>query len=189
VRLAFFAQVADAAGMTPAPGALVPRTNASQSPRRGAGAVVCLRGRNVSCDIDMAAARATAGGEGARVIADFHFLRWNGSGVLSGRASDVGALRNLKAGAGVPLATVTPDDGDVRWIARRAHTQRQQMQTDSEARWNDLGDRAPERALIPTRLDHPLGAHAAAVLCAQRPQGGERGRMALHRRLAAPRGL
>jgi len=108
-------------------------------PRRGAGTVVCLRGRNVSCDIDMAAARATAGGEGARVIADFHFLRWNGSGVLSGRASDVGALRNLKAGAGVPLATVTPDDGDVRWIARRAHTQRQQMQTDSEARWNDLG--------------------------------------------------
>src|SRR5262252_2431629 len=48
----------------------------------------------------------------------------------------------------------------------------------------DDTDRAPERALIPTRLDHPLGAHAAAVLCAQRPQGGERGRMALRRRLA-----
>jgi Ca-activated chloride channel homolog len=30
VRLAFFAEVADAAGMTPAPGALVPRTNALQ---------------------------------------------------------------------------------------------------------------------------------------------------------------
>jgi Ca-activated chloride channel homolog len=52
---------------------------------------------------------------------------------------DVGALRNLKVEAGVPVATLTPDDADVQWIARRAQTHLQQMQTDSEARWNDLG--------------------------------------------------
>jgi formylglycine-generating enzyme required for sulfatase activity len=46
VRLAFFAEVADAAGMTPAPGALVPWTNALQkSWRRSAGRWRCWRWR------------------------------------------------------------------------------------------------------------------------------------------------
>jgi Ca-activated chloride channel homolog len=52
---------------------------------------------------------------------------------------DVDALRNLKAAANVQVATVTPDDADVQWIARRAQTHLQQQETDSEARWKDLG--------------------------------------------------
>ena len=52
---------------------------------------------------------------------------------------DVGALRNLKAEANVQVATVTRDDADVQWIARRAQTHLQQKQTDSQVRWNDLG--------------------------------------------------
>jgi len=52
---------------------------------------------------------------------------------------DVGALRKLKADADVQVATVTLDDADVQWIARRAQTHLQQKETDSKARWNDLG--------------------------------------------------
>ena len=52
---------------------------------------------------------------------------------------DVGALRNLKAEADAQVATLTLDDADVQWIARRAQSHLQQKEIDSEARWNDLG--------------------------------------------------
>lgn len=51
---------------------------------------------------------------------------------------DVDALKALK-GAGVKVATITPDDADVQWIARRVQTHLQQKLTDEKARWKDVG--------------------------------------------------
>ncbi len=52
---------------------------------------------------------------------------------------DVDALRRLGREAGVQVATVTPDDADVDWIARRAQTNLRQQQADADARWRDVG--------------------------------------------------
>jgi Ca-activated chloride channel homolog len=52
---------------------------------------------------------------------------------------DVDALRKLKSETGVQVATVTVDDSDVQWIARRMQTHLQQKEADTEARWNDVG--------------------------------------------------
>jgi Ca-activated chloride channel family protein len=52
---------------------------------------------------------------------------------------DVEGLRRLKSEAGVAVATVTPDDADVRWIQRRIQSHLQQKQADAESRWKDEG--------------------------------------------------
>ncbi len=52
---------------------------------------------------------------------------------------DVDALRRLGREAGVEVATVTTDDADVEWIARRAQTHLRQQQSDAGARWRDVG--------------------------------------------------
>lgn len=51
---------------------------------------------------------------------------------------DADALRKL-AGGDVEVATVTPDDADVRWVARRVRTHLAQKTTDDQARWQDEG--------------------------------------------------
>jgi Ca-activated chloride channel homolog len=52
---------------------------------------------------------------------------------------DMDALRRLKSEAGVALATVSRDNSDVQWIARRAQTHLEQKEMDTDARWNDVG--------------------------------------------------
>jgi len=52
---------------------------------------------------------------------------------------DADALRKLGRASDVEVATVTPDDTDVRWIARRVHTHLAQKTTDEQARWQDEG--------------------------------------------------
>jgi len=52
---------------------------------------------------------------------------------------DADALRKLGRGGDVEVATVTPDDADVRWIARRVRTHLAQKTTDDQARWQDEG--------------------------------------------------
>jgi Ca-activated chloride channel family protein len=52
---------------------------------------------------------------------------------------DVEGLRKLRSDAGIPVATVTLDDGDVRWIERRVQTHLRQRQAETEARWRDFG--------------------------------------------------
>jgi Ca-activated chloride channel family protein len=51
---------------------------------------------------------------------------------------DTDALKGLARGD-VEVATVTPDDTDVRWIARRARTHLAQKTTDEQSRWQDEG--------------------------------------------------
>jgi Ca-activated chloride channel family protein len=52
---------------------------------------------------------------------------------------DGDGLRRLKSEAGVPVATITLDDGDVRWIERRVQTHLRQRQADAQTRWRDVG--------------------------------------------------
>jgi len=54
---------------------------------------------------------------------------------------DVDGLRRLKSEADLQLATVTPDDADIEWIARRIGTHLEQKEADAnaEARWRDIG--------------------------------------------------
>jgi Ca-activated chloride channel family protein len=52
---------------------------------------------------------------------------------------DVDGLHRLRSETGVPVATVTLDDADVRWIQRRAQTHLEQKQADATTRWNDRG--------------------------------------------------
>lgn len=52
---------------------------------------------------------------------------------------DVAALRKLQSESKVQVATVTNDDSDVQWIARRAQSHLQRIEMDSEARWSDVG--------------------------------------------------
>jgi Ca-activated chloride channel family protein len=52
---------------------------------------------------------------------------------------DVDALKRLKSEAGIQLATITSDDQDVQWIARRAQAHLQQAQTAASTRWEDVG--------------------------------------------------
>jgi Ca-activated chloride channel family protein len=52
---------------------------------------------------------------------------------------DVAALRRLHDGTGVPVATITADDSDVKWIERRVQTHLQQRQTEANTRWRDEG--------------------------------------------------
>ena len=49
------------------------------------------------------------------------------------------SLRRLKSETGVPLTLATPDEFDVRWVARRAQSHLEQKETDSETRWKDVG--------------------------------------------------
>jgi Ca-activated chloride channel family protein len=52
---------------------------------------------------------------------------------------DVDALEKLGGEAGIPVATVTADDGDVRWVERRIRTHFEQRQEEGETRWRDMG--------------------------------------------------
>ncbi|SNT12029.1 Ca-activated chloride channel family protein [Tardiphaga sp. OK246] len=52
---------------------------------------------------------------------------------------DVEALQRLRSGAGIRLASITADDQDVQWIARRAASHLLQAQTDAGTRWQDIG--------------------------------------------------
>ena len=52
---------------------------------------------------------------------------------------DMDSLRRLKSETGVLLTLATPDDSDVRWVARRAQSHLEQKETDSETRWKDVG--------------------------------------------------
>src|SRR5262245_45021926 len=51
---------------------------------------------------------------------------------------DVDGLKKLKD-AGLRVATITQDDTDVAWIARRAQAHLQQKQADAATRWKDAG--------------------------------------------------
>jgi Ca-activated chloride channel family protein len=52
---------------------------------------------------------------------------------------DVDALKRLKSETGIQLATITADDQDVQWIARRAQAHLQEAQTEGNTRWEDVG--------------------------------------------------
>lgn len=52
---------------------------------------------------------------------------------------DVDALKALQAASTVQIATVTPDDGDVRWIVRRIQTSFAQKTAEGLTRWYDAG--------------------------------------------------
>jgi len=52
---------------------------------------------------------------------------------------DLDALRNVAAEAGVPLATMTDDEADVRWIARQVQTNFTTAKAASVDRWLDAG--------------------------------------------------
>jgi Ca-activated chloride channel family protein len=52
---------------------------------------------------------------------------------------DVESLRRLRSETGAPVATITQDDADIRWIQRRVQSHLQQKQADAASRWNDRG--------------------------------------------------
>lgn len=52
---------------------------------------------------------------------------------------DVDALHRLHDRTGVPVATVTTDDGDVTWIERRVQSHLQARLAETNARWKDMG--------------------------------------------------
>jgi Ca-activated chloride channel family protein len=52
---------------------------------------------------------------------------------------DVEGLKRFKSQAGIQLATITSDDQDVQWIARRAQAHLQQAQAEANTRWEDVG--------------------------------------------------
>ncbi|HEX4507702.1 MAG TPA: VWA domain-containing protein [Alphaproteobacteria bacterium] len=52
---------------------------------------------------------------------------------------DLGALERLRRDAGIELATVTTDDQDVRWAARRIATHLEQARSAEGGRWQDEG--------------------------------------------------
>jgi len=52
---------------------------------------------------------------------------------------DVDGLKTLQREAGVQVATVTLDDGDVEWIARRIQTAFEQKAAEGATRWRDMG--------------------------------------------------
>jgi Ca-activated chloride channel family protein len=52
---------------------------------------------------------------------------------------DVPALERLRRDTGVPVATITGDGSDVKWIQRRVQSHLQQRQTASNQRWRDEG--------------------------------------------------
>jgi Ca-activated chloride channel family protein len=51
---------------------------------------------------------------------------------------DVEGLRRLK-GAGVEVATITPDDSDVEWVERHVQTHLARRQAEAATRWQDEG--------------------------------------------------
>lgn len=52
---------------------------------------------------------------------------------------DVAALREFGHDTGIPVATITPDDSDVRWIATRIRTHLEAKLAQGETRWRDAG--------------------------------------------------
>jgi Ca-activated chloride channel family protein len=52
---------------------------------------------------------------------------------------DLDALRNVAAEAGVPVATMTDDEADIRWIARQVQTNFTTAKAASGDRWLDAG--------------------------------------------------
>lgn len=52
---------------------------------------------------------------------------------------DVDALKALQSASSAQVATVTPDDGDVRWIVRRIQTSFAQKTAEGLTRWYDAG--------------------------------------------------
>lgn len=52
---------------------------------------------------------------------------------------DVAQLRDFGRETGIAVATITPDDSDVRWIAQRIRTHLQAKLAEGETRWRDAG--------------------------------------------------
>lgn len=52
---------------------------------------------------------------------------------------DVAQLRDFGRATGIAVATVTPDDSDVRWIAQRIRTHLQAKLAEGQTRWRDAG--------------------------------------------------
>ncbi|MFZ5677499.1 MAG: VWA domain-containing protein [Pseudomonadota bacterium] len=52
---------------------------------------------------------------------------------------DVAQLRDFGRDTGIAVATITPDDGDVRWIAQRIRTHLQARLAEGQTRWRDAG--------------------------------------------------
>jgi Ca-activated chloride channel family protein len=52
---------------------------------------------------------------------------------------DLDALRALKRDAGIPVATITTDDGDVKWVQRRVQAHLEQRRSEETAQWKDAG--------------------------------------------------
>ncbi|MDK1377890.1 MULTISPECIES: VWA domain-containing protein [unclassified Sinorhizobium] len=52
---------------------------------------------------------------------------------------DIDALKALQNGSRVQVATATPDDSDVRWIARRIQSAFAQKVAEGQTRWRDAG--------------------------------------------------
>lgn len=69
---------------------------------------------------------------------DGEFLTDAGGGRVVARL-DVATLDRLKSETGVAVATVTADDGDVRWAERRIRSHLEQRQEDNATRWRDMG--------------------------------------------------
>ncbi|SEF79795.1 VWA domain-containing protein [Bosea lathyri] len=97
-----------------------------------------LKGRNGRNEL-MLLAFGTAEGGPVRTGQDQFLTNATGARVFS--KLDLADLRKLKSEAGLALATVTPDDADMRWIARSAqsHLEQQQAKPDGQERWRDMG--------------------------------------------------
>jgi Ca-activated chloride channel family protein len=52
---------------------------------------------------------------------------------------DVAQLRDFGRDTGIAVATITPDDSDVRWITQRIRTHLQARLAEGETRWRDAG--------------------------------------------------
>jgi Ca-activated chloride channel family protein len=71
-------------------------------------------------------------------IGDAQYLTDSAGGRVFAKL-DVDGLKALQRESGVQVATVTPDDGDVEWIARRIQTAFEQKAAEGVARWRDMG--------------------------------------------------
>jgi Ca-activated chloride channel family protein len=87
----------------------------------------------------MLLAFGTAEGGPVRTGQDQYLTNASGSRVFA--KLDLDDLSKLKRETGLALATVTPDDADIRWIVRSAqsHLEQQQAKPDGQERWRDMG--------------------------------------------------
>jgi Ca-activated chloride channel family protein len=99
----------------------------------GVDAIKAYRGR----DEIMVLAFGTAAGGPVKTGPDTFLTAGTGQRVIA--RLDLDALHKLKQDTDAQVATVTSDDSDTQWIARRAQSHLEQKQAESEARWNDVG--------------------------------------------------